>query len=243
MMTQYSDFAYVYDRLMCEDIDYDRWCDYIENLFDMHGVSPDTLCELACGSGNITCRMLARGYDITGIDISESMLEMAAVKVGYDRLKCMDMSHLDSAETFDSFLCMIDGLNYVITPKGILNTFKAVKKSLNPDGVFVFDISSRYKLENILGNETYIHSDYDIFYSWQNRYIEKYNLSDMLLNFFVRDGEKYVRFEERHIQRGWSRKEIEKMLKKAGFAQISVYNELTFDEPLEDSERLVFVCR
>lgn len=242
-MTQYSDFAYVYDRLMCDDIDYDKWCDYIENIFGEHGVSPDTLCELACGSGNITERMLSRGYDITGTDISESMLEQAAAKVGFERLKCMDMAHIEGLGSYDSFLCMIDGLNYVITPKGVINTFKSVKKSLKPGGVFVFDISSQYKLANVLGNETFIHSEYDIFYSWQNRYIAKYNLSDMLLNFFVRNGGVYERFEERHLQRGWSREEMEIMLKKAGFFDITVYNELTFDEPCEESERLVFVCK
>ena len=65
----------------------------------------------------------------------------------------------------------------------------------------------------------------------------------MLLNFFVRRGDMYERFEERHLQRGWSCKEMTKMLKKAGFSDISVYNELTFDMPKSDSERLVFVCK
>ena len=43
-MAQYEDFAYVYDRLMHNDIDYSKYCDYIENLFTIHSVSPDTLC-------------------------------------------------------------------------------------------------------------------------------------------------------------------------------------------------------
>lgn len=242
-MAQYGDFAYIYDKLMHEDIDYDKWCDYIENLFDLHGVSPDTLCELACGSGNITSRMLERGYDITGVDISADMLSVASEKVGYDRLICQDMSRLSLNKCFNAFICMIDGINYLITPKSVLNTFKAVKAHLNDNGVFIFDISSRYKLMNILGNETYIHSEYDVFYSWQNRYIEKYNLSDMLLNFFVREKGKYTRFEERHLQRGWSENEIKKMLQKSGFSDISVYNELTFNAPKHDSNRLVFVCK
>lgn len=242
-MRQYQDFAYVYDRLMHADIDYDKWCDYIENLFAHHSVSPDTLCELACGTGNITCRMEKRGYNITASDISSDMLAVASKKLQNTRLFCSDMARLDTADKFDAFLCMIDGLNYVITPKSIINTFKNVKKSLNDNGVFIFDISSRYKLQNILGNETYIHSEYDVFYSWQNRYIEKYNLSDMLLNFFVRNGDTYERFEERHLQRGWSEKELKCMLKKSGFKEVYVYNELEFNSPKEDSQRIFFVCK
>ncbi len=242
-MTQYQDFAYIYDRLMHQDVDYDAWCDYIENMFDLHGVSPDTLCELACGTGNMTSRLSSRGYEMTGVDISSDMLRVAQAKTGDVEFICSDMSKLKLDKKYDSFLCMIDGLNYVITPKAVINTLKTVKEHLNDNGVFMFDISSRYKLENVIGNETFIHSDYDVFYSWENRYIEKYNLSDMLLNFFVRNGDCYNRFEERHLQRGWSIEEMKKMLKMAGFTDISVYNELTFDAPTDKTERLVFVCR
>ncbi len=242
-MAQYQDFAYVYDKLMHKDINYSTWCDYIENLFDMHGVSPDTLCELACGTGNMTEQLEKRGYSITASDISRDMLSVASEKLTTTELICSDMSRLNTGRKYDAFLCMIDGLNYVITPKAVLDTFKNVRGNLNDGGVFVFDISSQYKLRNILGNETYIYSEYDIFYSWQNRFIDKYNLSDMLLNFFVRRGDMYERFEERHLQRGWTEQELRAMLKKAGFADIFVYTELTFNTPNVDSERLVFVCK
>ena len=242
-MNRYNDFAYIYDRLMHQDVDYDAWCDYIENLLSLHSVSPDTLCELACGTGNMTSRLSGRGYKMTGVDISPDMLRVAQAKTEDVEFICSDMSKLSLRRKYDSFLCMIDGLNYVITPKAVINTLKTVKEHLNENGVFIFDISSQYKLEKIIGNETFIHSEYDVFYSWQNRYIEKYNLSDMLLNFFVRSGKDYIRFEENHIQRGWTVAQMQKMLKVAGFTEIHVYNELTFDEPLKDSERLVFVCR
>ena len=242
-MAQYQDFAYVYDRLMHEDIDYDKWCDYIENLFTLHGVSPDTLCELACGTGNVTCRMEKRGYKITASDISRDMLSVASEKISDTLLVCSDMSKLTLPMKNDAFLCMIDGINYLITPKAVLDTFMNVKKHLNDGGVFVFDVSSWYKLKHILGNETFIHSEYDVFYSWQNRFMEKHNLSDMLLNFFVRNGDTYDRFEERHLQRGWSEEELTKMLKKAGFTEISVYDELKFIAPNPESARLVFVCK
>ena len=64
-MNSYSDFAYVYDSLMHSDIDYEKWADYIENLFDMYGVNPDLVCDLACGTGNITIPLARRGYNIT----------------------------------------------------------------------------------------------------------------------------------------------------------------------------------
>ena len=242
-MAQYKVFAYIYDRLMHSDIDYPKYCDYIENLFARHGAAPDTLYELACGTGNMTELFKMRGYSITASDKSPDMLTVASQKLTDTELICSDMARLDTGKTYDAFVCLIDGLNYLITPKAVTDTFRNVKKQLNDGGVFIFDISSRHKLRNILGNETYIYSEYDIFYSWQNRFIEKYNLTDMLLNFFVRRNDMYERFEERHLQRGWSEEEMIKMLKRAGFSDISVYGEMTFDAPLEDSECLVFVCK
>lgn len=240
---QYSEFAYIYDALMHADIDYGKWCDYIENLFDLHGSEVDSICELACGTGNMTSILEGRGYKMTASDISSDMLMVAKEKLQRTKLICSDMSEIKLKQKYDSFLCMIDGINYVLLPERILNTFKTVKKSLNENGIFIFDISSRYKLKNILGNETFIHPDYDIFYSWQNRYMEKHSLSDMLLNFFVREGDGYCRFEERHLQRGWSEKQLRKLLEKAGFTEITTYSELTFSAPEKDSERIVFVCK
>lgn len=242
-MEQYKEFAYIYDRLMHDDIDYNAWCDYIENIFTSHNISPDSICELACGTGNITYGLHKRGYEILGVDISRDMIDIASRKVRNGNFVCSDMSKLTLRGKYDAFLCMIDGLNYVLFPKSVLNTFKIVKEHLSENGVFIFDISSRYKLKNIIGNETFIHSEYDVFYSWQNRYLKKHNISDMLLNFFVRDRECYRRFEERHLQRGWSIEEMKKMLKAANFCNVEVYDELSFEPPKADSERIVFVCR
>lgn len=79
-MNSYTDFAYIYDSLMHKDIDYEKWADYIENLFIMYDVNPDLVCDLACGTGNITIPLAKRGYDMTGVDISEDMLNIAREK-------------------------------------------------------------------------------------------------------------------------------------------------------------------
>lgn len=240
---QYGEFARIYDRLMHRDIDYGKWCDYIEKLFEVSGCKPQTVCELACGTGNITARLAARGYEMTGVDISADMLAAGDRKLKNIQVFCADMSKFAPLQKYDAFLCMIDGINYVLVPSALMRTFKNVKAALTTGGVFIFDISTVHKLKNIIGNETFIHSEYDIFYSWQNEFIEKYRISDMLLNFFVRKGGRYVRFEERHAQRGWTVWEITELLRRAGFSEIGIYDELTTAPPHRHSERVVFVCK
>ena len=244
-MNSYNDFAYVYDTLMKRDVDYEKWADYIENLFDICGVNPELVCDVACGTGNITIPMAKRGYDMTGVDISESMLNVAREKAeGLDILFLnQSMTKIDLYGTMGAFLCMIDGINYVLSPKSLLQFFTKIKSCFMDEGApFIFDVSSEYKLKNIIGNNTFIKSDKNIFYTWQNRYIESKKLSDMFLTFFVREGGMYRRFEERHIQRAWSVEELTYLLKKAGFTKIDTYGELSFERPKENEERIVFVC-
>lgn len=245
-MNSYSDFARVYDELMHRDINYEKWADYIENLFDIYGVNPSLVCDLACGTGNITIPLAKRGYDMTGVDISEDMLNIARSKS--ERLDILflnqNITDLDLYGTMGAFLCMIDGINYILPPKSLLKLFTRIKTCfINDSGIFIFDISTPYKLKNIIGSNTFIHCGEKIFYTWQNRYIESKRLSDMFLTFFVKQGKKYTRFEERHLQKAHSPGELVKLLRKAGFSQIDMYDELTFNPPRPDSERIVFACR
>lgn len=245
-MNSYSDFARVYDELMHRDINYEKWADYIENLFDMYDVNPSLVCDLACGTGNITIPMARRGYDMTGVDISEDMLNIARSKAdGLDILFLnQNMTDLDLYGTMGAFLCMIDGINYILPPKSLLKLFTRIKTCfIDNGGLFIFDISTPHKLKNTIGSNTFVHCGENIFYTWQNRYIESKRLSDMFLTFFVRQGKKYARFEERHLQKAHSPEELTHLLHKAGFSQVDMYDEMTFNPPRSDSERIVFVCR
>lgn len=244
-MSMYADFAQVYDRLMRGDVDYGRYADYIENLFALHDKSPELVCDLACGTGNMTIPLARRGYSMTGVDISPDMLSEARRKSGgLDILYlCQPLTSLDLYGTMDAFVCVIDGFNYVLVPKLLENALKRIRTCfLNPGGIIIFDISTRHKLKNVLGSNTFIYSEKDIFYAWRNRYIEKHNISDMLLDFFVREGDAYRRFEERHLQRAWSSDEIKYILKRAGFESVFEYGFMTFDAPAPDCERTVFAA-
>lgn len=244
-MQAYSEFARIYDRLMHGDIDYERYADYIENLFILNDRNPDLVCDLACGTGNMTIPLAKRGYNMTGADLSADMLNIARKKsTGLDILYLnQSITSLDLYGSMGAFLCVIDGFNYMISPAALEKALRRIKTCfMDPDGILIFDVSSRYKLKNIVGGNTFIYSEKDIFYSWRNRYLEKHNLSDMLLDFFVRDGKDYRRFEERHLQRAWSEEELRFLLRRAGFTDIHTYGYMTFEPPAENCERIVFTA-
>lgn len=72
----YTAFAYVYDELM-DNVPYDEWAEYLIGLLKENGVAEGLVCELGCGTGQMTRRLAAAGYDMIGIDLSEDMLDVA----------------------------------------------------------------------------------------------------------------------------------------------------------------------
>lgn len=247
-MSQYSDFAFIYDELM-NDVDYDKWVLYIEEIINKKEAKVKNILELACGTGNLTIPLTIKNYDIAGIDISYDMLNVAREKA-YEKgielvLLQQDIAELDfDVENLDCVLCACDGFNYLTYDDEIENCFSKVYGLLKKDGLFIFDISSYYKLSTILGSNTFAENRENISYMWQNYFDDTENLIDMELAFFVRDENgKFDRFTETHQQRAYTELEMKKFLENAGFSDIDVFADFTFDTPKENSERIFFVCK
>lgn len=246
-MNSYTKFASLYDSLMNEDINYEVWADYIENLFDYYGKNPSIVCDLACGTGNMTLPLAKRGYDMIGVDKSGDMLSIAREKAAALSQNILflnqDLSKLDLYGSCGAFLCMIDGFNYILNPNTLHKIARRIKDCfLDSDGIFIFDISSEYKLREYIGSNTFIHDGENIFYTWENKYYHNTKMSDMYLNFFVKSKSKYERFGERHLQHAYSEPEIKNIFRAAGFSEIDSFSPLTFDKPKQNDMRIVFAA-
>ena len=76
----YDAIAHVYEKLNSE-IDYKKWADFIEACFEEHLKEHHSLVlDLACGAGTMTRELAKRGYDMIGIDSSDTMLQKAMEK-------------------------------------------------------------------------------------------------------------------------------------------------------------------
>ncbi|MDB8793210.1 class I SAM-dependent methyltransferase [Romboutsia sp. 1001216sp1] len=247
-MDQYKDFAFIYDELMNE-VDYNGWVDYIEKIIEKEDTKVQNILELACGTGNLTIPLTKKNYDIAGIDISEEMLGVAREKAEKEGVELVllqqDIAELDFDITnLDCVLCACDGFNYITYDEDLENVFKKTYELLKENGLFIFDISSFYKLSSVLGNNMYGENREDIAYMWQNYFDDEENLVEMELAFFVKDEDgRFERFEEVHQQRAYTEEEILDMLQSVGFKDIKVYSDFTFEAPKEDSERIFFVGR
>lgn len=238
----YGKFAGLYDPLM-KDVDYDRWAEYIASFLPEGSLR---IADCACGTGEITIRLAKMGYTLTGIDISEDMLRIAAEKARKSALKlpfiCQNMAELQLHRPQDAIVCACDGVNYLDSLEQVGRFFSAAYAVLKPNGLLLFDISSRHKLENVLDCNTFAEDDGERAYIWKNCYDPESRLISMELSFYEKQGELYRRFEESHIQRAHEEKELLSAMEKAGF-DAAAYGFLTRRQAAENCQRIQFIGR
>lgn len=248
--TSYTSLAPVYDRLNA-DIDYAAWADHIERQFSLYAAKkPESVLDLACGTGTMTVELARRGYDMTGIDLSEDMLAVARQKCDGGRfahpvlLVQQDMSAFELYGTVDAVVCCLDSLNYLTASDELMRTFLHVHNYLNPDGLFLFDMNAPAKFEQVYGTNAYVLEDEGILCAWQNIYNKKSKLCDFYLSIFTEDADgRWVRFDEEQRERCWSLRTVKKLLADCGFELLALSEDFDGSEVTKETERWYFTAR
>lgn len=245
-MESYSVFAQFYDELTV-NVEYSKRADYLLALMDRLGHKPGLVLDLACGTGSLTLELFRRGLDIYGVDASVEMLSQAREKcagAGADILfLCQKMQALDLYGTVDTVICSLDSINHLKNREEVQRAFSKVAFFMDPGGYFLFDLNTPYKHEKILGNHTFIYDMEHVYCAWQNRYQPGSGRVEIHLDFFEREGRLYRRSSEHFAERAYPVEEVLEMLHGAGFHKVQVFNELTFDPPGEESQRLIFAAK
>ena len=238
----YTAFAHVYDALM-DTVDYPAWAGHYQALMRLCGV-PDQgkVIECACGTGALTLPLRKMGYRITGVDLSEDMLETAMQKARAAGLSIafvrQDMCALAVPSRVHGVLATCDGVNYLTEPVQVRAFFSAAYAALRPGGALIFDVSTPEKLSLTLGDHTLYSDDDAISYIWRNRYDAATACVQLDLSIFVRrpDG-AYDRLEEHQRQRGHTRQELRAWLKEAGFVNIRFFGRQRMTPPRGGDDR------
>ncbi|MBQ9748382.1 MAG: methyltransferase domain-containing protein [Clostridia bacterium] len=246
MTEQYQTLAAYYDRIMA-DIDYPAWADFYRTCFDKYDCTVRRILDLACGTGSITVPLACAGYDVTGLDLSAEMLTLAEEKAERAhvriRLSEQNIALFDAGRGYDAAICSFDGYNYLTKASDVTSSFARVYESLNDGGLFIFDVSTPYKYENILSDNAYVYEYDDLFLSWQNYFNRKSGLCDFYLTFFLKNGAVWHRVDEYQRQRRYPLPRLRKMAEAAGFTVLETVSDLNFAPVDKTSERAFFLCK
>ena len=138
------EYANVYDALY-QDKDYAIECDLLECIFREYGKEPiKTILDLGCGTGNHTLLLAERGFEVTGIDCSQEMLDAAQIKAQSKSLPSKfylgDIRQVNLGKKFDVVLMMFAVLGYQVENSDVLAALKAARHHLNPGDLLILDV-------------------------------------------------------------------------------------------------------
>lgn len=245
-MSAYEALAASYDALTY-DIPYEKILQFWETLLKRYRLRPETVLDLACGTGSLSVLLAERGYRVIGADLSEEMLAVADEKcsdLAENRpfFICQAMQRLRLPEQADSVICALDSLNYVTRPVDVQKTFRRVYETLTPGGLFLFDINTPYKLRSLAG-QTFLDETEDSYCVWRTEFDEKRRLCYYGMDLFQRSGELWTRSFEEHIEYAYTPEELVEWLRGAGFSKIDVFGDRKCRAPKDDELRSYIAAR
>lgn len=261
----YDSFASVYDMFM-DNIPYDTWTDYVIELLSEFNITNGLICELGCGTGNITARLAKKGFEMIGIDNSYEMLEIAREKEieslwseeeldldsdNASRILYLeqDMRKFELYGTVSAIISLCDSMNYITTEKDLLKVFQLVNNYLDPRGIFIFDMKTEHYYRDVLGDTTIAENREEASFIWENTYNKDTRINEYELTIYQQIKEQkrkdrlFKRSEEIHIQRAYPLCVLKEILKEAGMEFVAAYDALTKNPVTQESERMYLIAR
>lgn len=244
-MPSYVSFAQFYDGLM-EDANYKERCDYILELAKRHNHEMGLTLDLACGTGSLTRELCRRDVDVYGIDASSEMLCEAMQKSMEEGLDILflrqKMQELNLYGTINTCICTLDSINHMTRVEDVRKTFDRVGLFMDNDGLFVFDVNTVYKHQEVLADNTFVLENDKVYCVWQNS-LEDECIVNITLDFFEKEDGVYYRSGESFSERAYSDEILCNLLAEAGFEVEAVYGDMSFEKPKTDEQRAIYVAR
>ncbi len=240
-MKPYSALSKFYDLLMY-DFNYKGIINEVEKEYCFNGKQGIDLC---CGTGNATLMLANMGADMTAMDISVPMLNIAYAKALQISAKVNyiagDINNFEYGRQFDFICSVCDGLNY-LKP---INFSKFLQKSyvaLKNMGLLFFDVSTKFKAEKLLDNGLFYEDTDELTYFYTTKYNKKETYVDREVVIFEHMGaDRYTRTQEQGRQYFYGADYIIKQLTKVGFICQS-YDGDKLSAFRQDSLRLLIIA-
>ncbi|MCF6147394.1 MAG: class I SAM-dependent methyltransferase [Candidatus Kuenenia sp.] len=248
---KYSDY---YD-ILYNDKDYASEGNFIDSIIKKYRPNAKSILNLGCGTGNHDFLLAQKGYEITGIDCSESNIKKAHLKLmDIDEFKnCLDFQNGDirtyrASKTYDIVISLFHVISYQIINADLKSVFETVKIHLNKNGLFIFDcwygpavlhMRPETRIKEVENNEVRIIriAEPEIFPN-ENKVHVNYHvlIIDKVTN-------KVTEIKETHPMRYLFKPEIDELLFTSGFEIVECTEWMTGNLPGFNSWGVVFVVK
>lgn len=246
-MNCYTDFAEVYDMLM-DDVPYREWAERIIRILHENGIEDGLILDLGCGTGTLTELLAEAGYDMIGVDLSPEMLDVANMKKvesGHDILYlCQDMRAFELYGTVRAVICVCDSINYILKEEELTQVFQLVNNYLDPQGLLILDFNTVHKYRDVIGDTVIAEDRGECSFIWENTWNEEEQINEYDLTVFVEEEDgRYRRFDETHLQRGYTEAQMKKAIADGGMVWISGCDAEADGSVTDETERGLILAR
>lgn len=238
-----------YYDLLYKDKNYQQEAEYVfATLSKLQPYINDVL-ELGCGSGNHAAWLTKKGWKITGIEQSESMVDCAQAKnIPNFQPIIGDISNFTFGKRFDAAISLFHVISYLNNNEAILNCFRCVNKHLNLEGLFLFDVwftPGVYSLKPETRIKRMEDTNIEVTRLTESVIHHDTNVVDVHFQVMVRNKStnEWSTFNELHHMRHFSIPEIEMIAHSTGFEVINAEEFVTHRKPSDNTWAICFTLR
>jgi SAM-dependent methyltransferase len=216
------------------------------------------ILELGCGTGRVLLPLARQGYQITGVDLSLPMLEVARRKVAAEDLTervtllQQDMRELELGGRFNLAFAAINSFMHLLNTDDQLTALAHIRHHLAPSGVLLLDLFNP-DLSRLLETRgqvglAKVMTDPDTGHRLMRFHSDKVDLGQQTIHvtFVIDDLDAEGRvqrtlfpFSIRYLYRF----ELELLLRHAGFEVEAIYGSYDLEEFSSDSPKMIAVAR
>lgn len=247
MSDEYEQLAPVYDALGMDDfaesitpplLDYAQSHDWVGRR----------AVDLGCGTGASVQWLANRGYNITGIDVSPSMLQQAQQSISGSGIGFQlyegDIRSLSNLHDIDLALAL-DVVNELNSLRDLEAAIVSVARILMPGKLFIFDLHTIEGLARLDQTTTVIHDDLDLTAIVTHRFDYDRQVDTAEYITFRRGGSAWQRVHATRTMRGFPIQVITALLQRAGFGIMAMLNDRleTVDPAAQREPRVIVLAR
>lgn len=140
-MTQvFLDYAKYYDALY-KDKDYKTEVDFIVSEIRKYAPHAKSILNIGCGTGRHDQFLSEYGFNITGIDLSAQMVEIAKARNTSSSFQYLhgDGRNIFLDQKFDVVISLFHVLSYQTSNEDVINFLKSASRNLNENGICIMD--------------------------------------------------------------------------------------------------------
>ncbi len=241
----FEKYSQYYDALY-QNKDYQKEVDFLVDVIKKYSPREvKDVLSLGCGTASHDIELAKRGFAITGVDQSETMLEIAQEKTGKENVnidfKLGDVTNIKLDKQFDFAMAMFNIAGYMLENEHMEGLLKNTAGMLKKDGLFVFDCwygPAVLKDKPMDREKQFIQDGKTLTRKTTQKLDFEKNIIDITFE-ISEDGKTLT--TENHKMRFWGLEELESLLNTSGFELVKACNFMDLDSTISDDHWDIFI--